>query len=189
VGVGGILVETFLAVVFVDFCSGVLHWLEDAYGSEKAPIIGRYVTTPNIRHHVDPMQFTHCSIWLRNRVTWTITLAALAVVAALGAFSWFWASAGSLGLLSNEIHCWWRRSPAQNGPVVGWLQRARLIQSPLHHARHHRGGKNTRYCVVTDFVNPVLDRVDFFPRLERIIARFGVPPRPAPSVRQLRAPR
>ena len=43
---------------------------------------------------------------------------------------------------------------------------------------HHSGEKNTRYCVVTPFVNPVLDRLGFWRGLERVLVPlFGAPRR------------
>jgi len=49
-----ILLKTIAILLLVDFISGVLHWLEDAYGNEEWPIIGKQITKPNIIHHHDP---------------------------------------------------------------------------------------------------------------------------------------
>jgi hypothetical protein len=48
-----LIVEVIGAVLVADSLSGLFHWLEDAYGNEKWPIIGRLVTKPNILHHPD----------------------------------------------------------------------------------------------------------------------------------------
>ena len=58
------LIGKILFCVFLtDFLSGLLHWLEDAYGNEDWPITGRLITRPNILHHYDPRYFTRYS-WL-----------------------------------------------------------------------------------------------------------------------------
>ena len=142
------------------------------------------VTRPNIRHHFEPRHFTYSPLWKRNRVTAALTAALMGSVLLTGNFSSFWAWVGLLGLLSNEIHCWAHRTPRENGPLITWLQRARLVQSPRHHAVHHTDPKRESYCVITDWLNPVLDRLRFFRRLEAVIALIAnVRPREDLSVR------
>lgn len=51
--------------------------------------------------------------------------------------------------------------------VMCWLQRC--ILPPRAHARHHRAGGRGAYCVTFGWLNPPLDRVALFPRLERVI--------------------
>jgi ubiquitin-conjugating enzyme E2 variant len=57
----------------------------------------------------------------------------------------------------------------ENGPVIAALQRIRLLQSPRHHQQHHLGRKDSHYCVLTDALNPVLDRTRFWKGLERVL--------------------
>jgi ubiquitin-conjugating enzyme E2 variant len=52
------------------------------------------------------------------------------------------------------------------------------MQRPVEHARHHAGDKNTAYCVLTPFVNPVLDALGFWRAIERVVVPiFGAPRR------------
>ena len=87
-----IILEVIVTVLVADFVSGLLHWLEDAYGREDWPIIGRLVTRPNILHHHEPRYFTrhgwfHSSwdlmclgllvvlvAWLSGLLTWQVWL-------------------------------------------------------------------------------------------------------------------
>ncbi|MCH7753865.1 hypothetical protein IH970_01900 [candidate division KSB1 bacterium] len=34
------------------------------------------------------------------------------------------------------------------------LQKLTIVQTPSHHNQHHSKGKDTHYCVLTDFLNP-----------------------------------
>jgi ubiquitin-conjugating enzyme E2 variant len=43
------------------------------------------------------------------------------------------------------------------------------LQSPRHHGRHHSGAKDSYYCVVTNVLNPVLEKVNFWRRLETVV--------------------
>ena len=52
------------------------------------------------------------------------------------------------------------------------LQRLYVLQTPRHHGRHHQGDKNTHYCVVTTFLNPLLEEVGFWRRLEKLVGRM-----------------
>jgi ubiquitin-conjugating enzyme E2 variant len=76
-----------------------------------------------------------------------------------------------LGVNANQVHKWSHRTRHENGRFVALLQQARLIQSPSHHQRHHIHGKDSHYCVLTDFLNPILDRTGFWRGLESVIDR------------------
>jgi hypothetical protein len=63
--------------------------------------------------------------------------------------------------------------------IVRLLQRAGCLITPREHALHHRGDHGTHYCVVTGWMNPVLDRIRFFRRLEKLVFIVtGAAPRP-----------
>ena len=77
-----------------------------------------------------------------------------------------------LSINANQIHKWTHRNLRENPRLVTWLQRAYVLQTPRHHGRHHHGEKNSHYCVVTNFLNPVLEEVSFWRRLERAVERL-----------------
>jgi ubiquitin-conjugating enzyme E2 variant len=158
-----------------DFLSGFFHWLEDAYGNAFWPVFGRHVTKPNILHHFIPRAFVTNSWYLSSRLLLLVCSLITISTLAAGAFNWMVALALLLGANANQVHKWSHRTRRENGAVVRFLQRLRLIQSPAHHHRHHTLGKDSHYCVLTDFLNPVLDRISFWTGLEWLIARaFGI---------------
>ena len=173
--VGNLIFEFAASLLAADFVSGLLHWLEDAYGREDFPITGRLVTKPNILHHHHPRHFVRNSWW---QSSWDLTcLCALIVIAAwiAGLLTWHVWLFAVLGANANQIHKWAHRTPQENGCLISLLQRFRLVQSPRHHARHHTDPKNSHYCVLTDFLNPVLDRLHIWERTERLLSRlFGL---------------
>lgn len=165
-------ISTWLAT---DFLSGVFHWLEDCYGNPFWPIVGRHVTKPNILHHYVPRAFVTNSWYLSSRLLLLICVLVAALTLILGVFNWMVALAVLLGVNANQVHKWSHRTRHENGRFIVLLQRARLIQSPSHHHRHHIHGKDSNYCVLTDFLNPVLDRTGFWRGLEWLIERlFGM---------------
>ncbi len=59
-----------------------------------------------------------------------------------------------------------------------------MLQTPRHHALHHTDPKNTFYCPITNMLNPVLERLQFWPRMETAIERVtGIAHRPDTSNR------
>jgi hypothetical protein len=158
-----------VTVLIGDFVSGFFHWLEDAYGREDWPITGRLITKYNILHHHDPRHFTRNS-WLES--SWImLCIIGLIVLAAwaLGVLTWqVWLFA-ALGVNINQIHKWAHRTPAENGRLITVCHRLHLLQTPRHHAGHHTDPKNSHYCVLTNFLNPVLDWIRFWQGLEWVI--------------------
>jgi ubiquitin-conjugating enzyme E2 variant len=79
------------------------------------------------------------------------------------------------GSLVNEVHAWAHR-PSTAPRWARVLQETGFIQSPKHHAGHHRPPQDKHYCILTDWLDPVLDALDAWGRAERGLARFGFEP-------------
>ena len=165
-----------------DFISGLIHWFEDRYGNPKWPVLGHTIRA-NQEHHFRPRAFLGGSFLSRNREVFVIGALFLAGFWVTGTLNLFTGSAVLFGMFANEFHRAAHRSPKENGRLITALQKTGLAQSFQHHAAHHRQGKDTHYCVVTNYTNPILERVGFFPALERIVkATTGRVPRLDESV-------
>jgi ubiquitin-conjugating enzyme E2 variant len=169
-------------VYLADFISGLFHWFEDRYGNPEWPVLGHTIRE-NQQHHHTPRSFLKGNLWTRNREVWAIGTAFLLGFWALGWLNLFSVSAVLFGMFANEIHAAAHRSPKENGRLITLLQKTGLLQSHKHHANHHRKGKDSHYCVMTNHLNPMLERVQFFQTLERIVKRLtGIVPRLDDSV-------
>ena len=165
-----------------DFISGLIHWFEDRYGNPKWPVLGHTIRA-NQEHHFRPRAFLGGSFLSRNREVFVLGTLFLAGFWVTGTLNLFTGSAVLFGMFANEFHRAAHRSPKENGRLITALQKTGLAQSFQHHAAHHRQGKDTHYCVVTNYTNPILERVGFFPGLERIVkATTGRVPRLDESV-------
>lgn len=164
-----IALQVVACIAAADLLSGFFHWLEDCYGSPDTPIWGRVVVQPNILHHYDAAHFTKHPWLVSARGPMLLAATGLAVAYPLGLLTWQLALVAALGANANEFHKWSHRSARDNGRLITLLQRTGLLQPPSHHAQHHRGQKNTSYCTVTVYLDPLLDRVRFWPALERIV--------------------
>jgi ubiquitin-conjugating enzyme E2 variant len=89
-----------------------------------------------------------------------------------------------LGANANEFHKWEHRTRKENGRIISCLQDIKILQSAKHHALHHTDPKNSHYCTITNFLNPVLDGIRFWDRLEWLLAKtIGLKRQPDTSVR------
>lgn len=163
------------AWLIADLGSGLIHWWEDRYGNPAWPWPwGKHVVAPNIEHHREPFKLTKSGYFERNLTT-LLAAAPLALAAA-----WFgrWPAVAGLLWLSqgNEIHSWAHQKCSK---PIRVLQELGLLQSPRVHALHHERPFDSNYCACTDWLNPILEAADFWPRLERIVAIVtGIRPRP-----------
>ena len=116
--------------------------------------------------------------WMQS--SWDLLLAGVIVVVIGGLFGvltwqvWLFLI---LSVNANQIHKWSHMNRKKVPRLVAIFQKNRLIQSSVHHAHHHRGDKNTHYCVITDFTNPVLDRLGFWRAMESVLVPLFKAPR------------
>lgn len=157
------MLSIIVGYLLADLLAGFWHWIEDRYFETTWPIIGKYIAKPNELHHSQPAAFLNQSYWSRN---WTTILpAAIAFALALLAGGPLWLL-WALAFVSqaNEIHAWAHRRVQSR--IIRGLQEFGIFQSPRHHAVHHRAPFDCRYCVMSDLLNPTLDRFRFWVGLE-----------------------
>ena len=171
-----IALELIAVWLLVDFVSGMVHWAEDSYGRETTPVIGRWVVGPNLLHHRDASAFVRSS-WFAS--SWDLAAVGATILAAAGlagVLTWHVALFVLLGANANQIHKWNHMRHSSVPLAIRALQRLHLLQSSRHHAQHHRGTKDSHYCVITEVLNPLLDRVGWWRMLERLLAPvLGLP--------------
>jgi len=170
--------ECCCTLLAIDFVSGLIHWMEDTFGTADTPVYGRWIVLPNVIHHEHPSAFTEKS-WLQS--SWDLTIAsALIVVVAwwTGHLSWHIWLFAVLGANANQLHKYAHLSKEKTPAVVRFFQTIGILQQPKHHAVHHSGEKNRGYCVITPYLNPVLDHLRFWRLLEKItVPILGAPRR------------
>jgi plasmanylethanolamine desaturase len=174
-----LLTGTAAAVLLADFFSGLVHWAEDAYARKDTPIIGRLIGEANIEHHQKPRAFVGRSYWASSWDLILISTLVLVVAWLLGRLSWqVWVFA-LVAANANQIHKWAHSAPHENGRFVTFLQRFKLLQTQRHHGKHHQGKRNSYYCSVTNFLNPILEELEFWSLMERFNEQvFGLKRKP-----------
>lgn len=164
-----------LVWLITDVVSGLFHWWQDAYGDPFWPVVGTHITRPNILHHYAPRALLAKSWWNSSRTLLVIALAIAAGAWLVDLLTWQLLLGLALGVNMNQVHKWSHQSPRHNPALVRALQRVGILQSPAQHRLHHIAGRDTHYCIFTNVMNPVLERLHVWPAIEWVLARgFGI---------------
>jgi plasmanylethanolamine desaturase len=169
-----------LALVLGDFVGGVVHWAADTYFSEDTPVVGPALIKPFRQHHIFPRDI--CAHTLVS-IVGNVCILAVPVLTLCLYLLWL----NDHGLLAfailcttlmvaatvatNVFHKWAHQEKPYT--VVRWLQRIRLILEPRHHQIHHTEPFEMHYCITNGWLNPLLNKIGFFRKLEAILRFLG----------------
>jgi plasmanylethanolamine desaturase len=173
-------ISKFVFVVLLsDLITGLVHWAEDTYARPDHKWLG-WIGRDNLLHHHQPRAFL-VKNWFQS--SWDLLLIGAIVIAVASAFDrltwevWLFVA---LTVNANQFHKWTHRASREKPLPVIWLQKLYVLQTARHHGKHHHGEKNSHYCVITNFLNPILEEIEFWRRLETFNRRvFGWIPRDA----------
>lgn len=167
--------QMFGCLLAADFISGVVHWVEDTYARPGIhPLLDEWIVEPNIWHHQSPASIISGTYWESTRVSVILAAGAALLFWLCGVRAWEAYFIVALTSQANYVHKLSHKRQKQ--PVVRALQALGLMQSVWHHAQHHRPPYAIRYCVMTNYLNPVLESLNFWRRLESAIyVVFGLP--------------
>ena len=149
-----------------DFIAGVFHWWEDTYLTQSDSFLGRLIGGPNQLHHSSPSAFLMGSYWHRNYTTIIPSMIALALCLCFEPIRSGWLTMLFVSQ-ANQIHCF-AHSGRRNPAWVMILQRVGIFQSARHHNLHHGSPFEVRYCVMSNYLNWILDGSGFWRALEYI---------------------
>ena len=169
-----VLFSVFVGLWLADFATGLFHWFVDNYCHPKWPIIGPHYIEPSHLHHEEDMFTFQLSTIVTHLYIWTAVVIVGLIFWSLGLMTLTVAFACFFGFLTNIIHRWSHTRPEENVAIVRVLQRAGLFQSTTHHTYHHSGNSDSHYCLLTDHVNPILEAVGFWPRLDWLFSSLGI---------------
>jgi len=169
--------------LLADFLAGAVHWLADRYFDPETPVLGPMLIAPFREHHTDPRSISRHDFF---EVSGNNALVSIPLPLALfflpepvdyaSATLLVFGLSASLALVATNLFHGWAH--AENPPRLSrLLQRFGLILTPSQHARHHAANHDRAYCVTSGWLNPMLDGIRFFDRIEGLIARISRTPR------------
>lgn len=175
-----IIMAAFFGILTADFCSGLVHWAADTWGSVELPIIGKNFLRPFREHHIDPTSITRHDfietngdnfmvtipflgrmVWdflalpeddLQKKFTWNCYVFLLAIFVAM----------------TNQIHKWSHTYFDLPSWVV-FLQEHHVILPRRHHRIHHVAPHETYFCITTGWLNWPMEKLHFWGTFEYLI--------------------
>lgn len=173
-----IIAQIIFLILAADLMGGIFHWAEDSYGSGSTPVWGRLFVTPNIHHHAKPSAMMH-KHWLPNNAPlFGVSALILLLAWAFDRLTWQVVVFAVIGGLNQQAHRFAHTPMLRLPRIVLLLRRMHLLQDARHHWCHHRPPHRTHFCVMTPWLNPVLDRIGFWRALERTLLPILGPVRP-----------
>lgn len=167
-----IIIKLVASLLIADFVTGMFHWLEDTYNIPFGDILCH-----NRLHHIKPYEMT------KYTTLETIT-STLYFAIPLMLLNYFFIKSQIMMIslvfmtFANQIHKL-SHYPTKmiKSKTIHFLQRTGIFQSKSHHHIHH--SETTKYyCVMTNYLNPFLEYINFWRRIEYFIqVVFGIYPR------------
>lgn len=174
------------AMALADLVSGLAHWGLDTWGTPDTPIFGNFIRSFR-EHHVDQTAMCKHDFVETNADTTLPLLPVLLVQFALlrttnrsgNGYDEYNLHAGNVGrhvfaltfflfvAMTNEIHKWSHQ--AKPASMVKGLMGSRVVLSPIAHRKHHKDPFDCSYCITTGWLNPLLDRIDFWRHIETLV--------------------
>lgn len=202
-----------LGMLLADFFSGFAHWGFDTWGTPETPVFGAFVRAFR-EHHIDPLSITRHDFFETNGdtflvcVPFLILMAMHEVVSANSiyiptnefilpfyfsispflAMTLLWCSV--FVAVTNECHkC--AHDPKPQSFIIQMLMDYHLMLNKAKHLPHHKGlfedpESYHSYCITTGWLNPPLEAIKFWDRLEGLVTRItGIEPRSNDKVLRL----
>jgi hypothetical protein len=171
-----ILLKLFLSILISDLITGAVHWWEDAFGNPNWKYFGKLIVVPNLEHHQYPRKFIKGTFFNRVKLSFYFAIGIGVIFYFTGLLNYYTSFTLLYASIANECHAISHRTDAENGKLICWLQKIGLIQSKRMHGLHHSAPYDCNYCVQTNYLNPILNKIKFWESLEKSISLFGIKP-------------
>lgn len=193
-----IILEIVLGYYLADIASGIGHWFEDRYITSKigqefydftynkfgkyiAFFVGKpvawflqntlgVVAKENEDHHDKPRQMIYSTFFESILRTVQITLPIFGTMLYFG-YGWnvtFFTFAFFVTIV-NQIHKWSHMTSKELPYGVKFLQDWHMILTYHNHSLHHRDDFDKSFCIISDHLNPIFDKIKLWHNLEKLI--------------------
>ena len=164
-----ILLECFFSFLLADFVSGFVHWFQDYILLQNSRRLNPYflrLLNNNQLHHVKPRAFLEKHWWDSSKDLVFIGIMITFIGVITSTFNFPMIVFLVIAINGNQIHKWAHQAKHEKPLFVHFFQKIKILQSPKHHNLHHKGKMNNYYCVISNILNPILDKINFWRFLE-----------------------
>lgn len=173
-----VLINVVLGYLLADFIMGVYHWIKDTYFSPYTPLIGKTLVWGSRLHHIRPRfvcEFDDTDLFYSSAKWTLIWMGPLFLAFGLTPFL---LSLFIVISLNDVIHKYAHMYDNERPAFVTTLQKLYILQTYEEHHQHHMLPHDVNYCPITPYLNVVLEKVNFWRRLEQFIEnKTGIKPR------------
>ncbi len=161
-------------ILLADLISGFFHFLLDQYGRPGSKFFKNAIKI-NLAHHENPRQMVERSYWQLTKDSYYIGIIMFSISLFFG-FHWEILFVLLVGAQANIVHKWAHQKGSEKSFLVNFLQSIKVLQHRKHHKNHHRKPFDTYFCVMTNFWNPILEKVYFWEGMIKFLRIFGLQP-------------
>jgi ubiquitin-conjugating enzyme E2 variant len=178
------LFQILAAWLLADLVTGAIHWFEDKFMDAKSlNFLAAEVAADNDLHHQKPTAMTLNSGWENMRSGAAVGWPLAAGLWWFGFPLWVWLTP-FFAAFGNLVHRFAHMPEHRVPRFVRGMQEFGLFISYDHHDQHHRSMKRLipkheagfKFCPMTDWVNPLVDRIGLWTFLERSFRWLGLKP-------------
>ncbi|MDA9774439.1 fatty acid desaturase family protein, partial [Saprospiraceae bacterium] len=170
-----IILKLVILVLLADLITGFVHFLLDQYGSPDSRFFKNAIKI-NLSHHDNPRLMLERTYWELTKDSWKIAFTVMPISILLFGFHWELAFLLVVGANTNIIHRWSHSKKTEKPRFVTFLQQIRVFQGKHQHSQHHKRPFDTYFCIITNFWNPILERIYFWEGVIRFFKLFGIKP-------------
>lgn len=167
-----VIFKVFFIYLMADFATGIFHFYADQFGQINGKFMSKSVNLL-LLHHVEPGKILTQTYWELTRGVYKFATIIFPVSLFFG-FSWEFLLFLIISAQANIVHRWSHYNYESTPFLAKLLFRINMIQGRTHHAIHHRDGFNSYYCVMSPFLNPILEKTNFWNRIIKLLNFMGV---------------
>lgn len=176
-----IFLKIIAIILLADLLTGFFHFLLDQYGRPDAKFFKNAIEI-NLAHHERPRQMVDRSYWHLTKDSYYIGLG-LFLFSLIWGFNWEVALLLLVGAQANIVHKWAHMKRSEKNVVIHLLQKVKILQHKRHHGHHHRKPFDSYFCVMTNFWNPILEKLYFWEGMIHFLRLFGLKPVAGTNIR------
>ncbi len=179
------ILKIIVLILIADLITGFVHFLLDQYGSPETRFFKNAVKI-NLAHHDNPRLMIDRSYWELTKDSWKLAAILLTTSFLIFGFHWEILFVLVIGANTNIFHKWSHMKKSEKPLVIYYLQKIKFLQHNKHHRHHHKKPFDTYFCIITNILNPILERIYFWETVIKTLKLIGIRPVAGTEVRNFR---